>query len=473
MLQEMMVMNVMMPTAVSVWHRKHGKQEDAGPSLATLANARALVEAGTSPGLWDQIAACLDELQQSEKEAGGNWLSFVDRMNYSQEQREGIIRELAALVHPHVLLESKSYHVLLRLNRPRQLNALSHAALRTLTEQLTQAERSRKFPLITGSGNRAFCSGGDIKQVAKRVEDGNLQAAQQYLLDEYKCDLLVHRSTHAVAVANGLVMGGGAGIFMGCSYRVVTEKASFAMPECAIGIIPDAGATYFLGSGNSQISAAFGMYCALTGARVPAEAMLSLGLATHIVPSKAVDQLVAELAQCPTSDILTHIEEYAVVPETKAGSGPEPDVSSIIDEVEKLSSNLGSLEELHGKLAHLSEECGGEWATEALEQMKKGSPISQVLTHAAMTLAMQPNRTIDQALGCEYAAVSRCFSLDFVEGVSCVVGAKKGNLPQWQHSSWDEARGDTRVQEVLKAMQEASPLSALCSLDTPRQALLT
>lgn len=70
-----------------------------------------------------------------------------------------------------------------------------------------------------------------------------------YITVEYRLDAMIHHLSEqkpVIAVADGIVMGGGAGLFQGASTRVATPGSTFAMPECRIAILPDAGAMCFL-----------------------------------------------------------------------------------------------------------------------------------------------------------------------------------------------------------------------------------
>ncbi|KAA3471874.1 3-hydroxyisobutyryl-CoA hydrolase 1-like isoform X1 [Gossypium australe] len=84
-----------------------------------------------------------------------------------------------------------------------------------------------------------------------------------------------------VSILNGIVMGGGNGVSMHGRFRVATENSVFAMPETALGLFPDVGASYFL----SRLPGFFGEYVGLTGARLDGAEMLACGLATHFVHS--------------------------------------------------------------------------------------------------------------------------------------------------------------------------------------------
>ncbi|KDP34952.1 hypothetical protein JCGZ_09240 [Jatropha curcas] len=113
-----------------------------------------------------------------------------------------------------------------------------------------------------------------------------------------------------IPLIDGIVMGGGAGLTMHGRFRIVTEKAVFAMPEASIGLFPDLGASHFL----SRIPGYFGEYLGLTGARVDGAEMLACGLATHFVFSKDLHSLENALLTQTSSEmtmIYKVIEKFA------------------------------------------------------------------------------------------------------------------------------------------------------------------
>ncbi|KAH9733654.1 3-hydroxyisobutyryl-CoA hydrolase 1 [Citrus sinensis] len=159
-----------------------------------------------------------------------------------------------------VLEEETSFVRILTLNRPRQLNALSAQM---------------------GKG-RAFCAGGDVAAVVRGINEGDWISGAKFFSKEFILNYLMATYTKPqVSILNGIVMGGGAGVSIHGRFRVATENSVFAMPETALGLFPDIGASYFL----SRLPGFFGEYVGLTGARLDGAEMRACGLATHFVPS--------------------------------------------------------------------------------------------------------------------------------------------------------------------------------------------
>ncbi|XP_019435834.1 PREDICTED: probable 3-hydroxyisobutyryl-CoA hydrolase 2 [Lupinus angustifolius] len=105
-----------------------------------------------------------------------------------------------------------------------------------------------------------------------------------------------------VSIINGAVMGGGAGLSMNTTFRIVAERAVFAMPEASLRLFPDVGANYFI----SRLPGYFGEYLGLTGARLHGAEIVARGLATQFVPSMKL-HLLENVLQAVTSSNVSPI----------------------------------------------------------------------------------------------------------------------------------------------------------------------
>lgn len=94
-----------------------------------------------------------------------------------------------------------------------------------------------------------------------------------------------------IALINGIVMGGGVGLSVHGAFRVVTEKAVFAMPETAIGFFPDVGGSHFL----PRLPGKLGIFLALTGTRLEGRDVFKAGVGTHFIPSHLLPELESKL----------------------------------------------------------------------------------------------------------------------------------------------------------------------------------
>ncbi|ORL41588.1 enoyl-CoA hydratase, partial [Prescottella equi] len=188
------------------------------------------------------------------------------------------------------------------LDRPRALNALDGSMIRDMYAALTKWRDDDAITavLVTSASERAFCAGGDIKSVRQSALDRDHNAVHAFFAAEYKLNALIANYPKPyVALIDGHAMGGGLGISVHGSVRVVTEKAGLAMPETAIGFFPDIGASYFL----PRLTGATGMYLGLTGARASAADAVFAGLATHFVPSDKLGALADDIRAMSGTDL--------------------------------------------------------------------------------------------------------------------------------------------------------------------------
>ncbi|CAD2215972.1 Enoyl-CoA hydratase/isomerase, putative [Angomonas deanei] len=195
-----------------------------------------------------------------------------------------------------ILCQDFPHARLVTMNKPKTLNALDMDMIEDL---LTVYQRKHTDPsavyILKGAGDKGFCAGGDVVSV---TTDKTNTVGRSFFYREYQFNyhLMQMKAAH-VSLWNGFVMGGGVGVSLPGRYRVTTERATFAMPETAIGMIPDVGATWFLPRMNSP---ALGLYLGLTGQRVKGSDLVHAGLGTHYVPSEKLPEL--EKALCTVED---------------------------------------------------------------------------------------------------------------------------------------------------------------------------
>ncbi len=252
-------------------------------------------------------------------------------------------------------------------------------------------------------------------------------------------------------------MGGGAGIFQGARHRVVTPGSTFAMPECRIAILPDAGAMGFLFRAPGQVP----LYLALTGARLSGHCMKSVGLATHVVDPTDVPALVAALRAEPVARIPALLAAKAI--SSPAEATPIQARRAAID----AAFGHATVPEIHRALRTAVDHAASpgadtEWLTAAINALESECPVSHVVTLHAMRTAQRKGLDtwdVDQGLAVEYVA-NCCLGVrpDFVEGVSTAVGARKGETPTWTHESWAVAARDPAIVALLADMERAGSI---------------
>ena len=311
------------------------------------------------------------------------------------------------------------------LDRSRALNALDLSMVTTIGERLDEWSRlpGLRAVVIRSSDDRAFCAGGDIRAVREQSLAGDHAANRAFFTQEYAVNRrIAELPLPFVALIDGVCMGGGLGLSVHGSIRVVTERASLAMPETGIGFLPDIGATWFL----PRLPGATGMFLGLTGHVADAADALHCGLATHFVPSHQLPGLLTGLA-----DRSTPVEETVA-----RAAAPVGAAGAIALHGETIDECFGAptLDEVLERLAGHAD----PWAVATGTELRRRSPWSAYVTFA---LLRAPVATLPEALTRELlVAMALTRTDDFLEGVRSVLVDRDRN-PAWT-SRWgaDTAR---------------------------------
>lgn len=306
------------------------------------------------------------------------------------------------------------------LSRPAALNALDLTMVRLMTDALTQwsADPAVRSVVVRSSSPKAFCAGGDILAVRAAGMAGDDTAVRAYFTAEYALDALIARYPKPyTALIDGYAMGGGLGISVHGSARVVTERAWLAMPETAIGFFPDVGASFFL----PRLPGAFGWYLGLTGARTGGAAAVACGLATHHVPAADLPALEAALTQTG-EDPDAVLRRFATPP-------PAPPAGQAAA-IARCFSAPG-LGDVRDRLAAEAKE--HDWAGEALTLLDAASPASLTMTFDLLRAGA--GSTLEECLARELDLACRTArTADFHEGVRAAL-VDKDRRPSWSTAS--------------------------------------
>lgn len=320
------------------------------------------------------------------------------------------------------------------LNNPRQLHALSAEMFPLLQSQLEEWQSRDEIVcvLLTSVGERAFCAGGDVKSLQQHLTtlDDKQQKktfVEQYFTMEYQVDHLLHRFSKPVVVwGDGIVMGGGVGLFMGCSHKVVTETTRIAMPEITIGLFPDVGATWFL---NHLPQPGVGLFIGLTGASINAKDAAYLEMGDYLIPSHQDADILTCLQQVTWSeDVIAHHEQVDGVLNQFVDDGDFaeanlPSFQGFFDQLDVKNSISAVVEQIK---SHVTADA---WFTGCQTKLAQGSPISahilfrQIGRYQHFSLAQSFQLELD-------LAVNVCLYGDLMEGVRALL-VDKDNNPQW------------------------------------------
>ena len=193
---------------------------------------------------------------------------------------------MSADSYENILYETGDALALVTINRPEKHNAMSAQMLADLTQAVAAAaaDESVRVIAITGAGGRAFASGSDLAEVVDRDLKKALEPIVQGLAEQ-----LERTPKPTIAAIDGICMGGGLEVALGCDLRVATTRSRFATPEGKLGIIPGGGATQRL---PRIVGRGWGMEMLLMGEPIDAERALQIGLITRLVePSELLPEV--------------------------------------------------------------------------------------------------------------------------------------------------------------------------------------
>jgi enoyl-CoA hydratase len=322
---------------------------------------------------------------------------------------------------PEILFDRRGTAGIATLNRPRALNALTLNMIRQLRKML---ETWRNDPAVTrivvrAEGGRAFCAGGDLREIYDLGRAGRHMEALAFFREEYELNACIKRYPKPyVALIDGIVMGGGVGISVHGSHRVAGEGFSFAMPEVGIGFFPDVGGTWFLPRLPDEV----GTYCALTCQRLGMADAVACHVATHHVPMVSFPDLLNGL--CGSVPVDAMIAAFS-----------KPHGEGILDAWRAAISRLfagASVEDILVSLGAAAARTGAEaeWAEKSAADIRAKAPLSLKLALAQMRRGA--SWSFAECMAAEFRIVSRVLSgHDFYEGVRAVI-VDKDNSPEWR-----------------------------------------
>ena len=326
----------------------------------------------------------------------------------------------ATTPEPDLIARCEGSAGIIRLNRPKAINAVTLEMFRDIDKALDAFEADPAVAVIVleGAGERGLCAGGDIRALydSSKVQGdlGKVLWREEYILNAR----IATFPKPYVAFMDGIVMGGGVGLSAHSRHRVVTERTKLAMPEVGLGFFPDVGGTWLLSRAPGEIGSYFG----LTGQTMNGPDAIYARFADAVVPSVSLPAL---------REVLTKIRPGALSIEVKAlidgfatgeTSGPVAAMQSNIDgwfAHDRMEDVVDSLRR-----------DGSELAQSTLKTLSEKSPRGMVVTLKLLRLARHAS-SLEECLVREYRAALEVFrSDDFREGVRAAVIDKDRN-PKW------------------------------------------
>ncbi len=334
------------------------------------------------------------------------------------------------------------------LDKPKALNALSTTMIEQIQSTLDawSTDDQIKAVWIEGEGEKAFCAGGDVVMLyhsMKETAKGQVPIkAAEFFSKEYKMDQTIHEYTKPVIIwADGIVMGGGLGIAVGGSHRIVTERSMIAMPEVTIGLYPDVGASWFFNRMPGRCAEFLGM----TGARINAADALFTKLADYAVHSSDLDTLQQAILSSDgsyegISEAITTVQmEYRV---------HESSLWMNYELINELMAPV-DLETVVAQFKALQTE--DKWLSKARQSLLSGCPMTLALVREQIEMAK--HMSLAEVFDMELTISIQCaMHPDLQEGVRALLIDKDGQ-PQWSTQSVAEIT-DEMIAEYFETPQE-------------------
>jgi enoyl-CoA hydratase len=345
------------------------------------------------------------------------------------------VTETATQENGDLIVRSEGALGVIRLNRPRTINAFTHDMLHGINTALDVFENDSSIGvvLIEGNGERGFCAGGDIRGLYDSIREGG-DLGKVFWREEYIMNSRIASYPKPyVAYMDGMVMGGGVGLAAHGRHRILTERTQLAMPEVGIGFFPDVGGTWLLANAPGEL----GTYFGLTG-----------------LPMNAADAL-----RCRLGDVYITTARWAEARAALARLGPacnngmvrgvlghysSPKERGPVEQQKELIDRAFAFDKVEDILAALLNETN-DFALKARQTMLEKSPTSLKVA-LRLLRAARASKSLDECLIREYGAALEVFvSRDFPEGIRAAV-IDKDRQPKWS---------PPQVAEVTPAMVDA------------------
>ena len=178
-------------------------------------------------------------------------------------------------------LTQNEYVAIIMIERPEAMNALNAQVLKDFHHLFDHIEKATdiRVVIITGSGEKAFVAGADIKEIDQLQSSQALEFARsgQALFSRIEA---LHQPV--IAAVNGFALGGGLELALSCDFILASDKSKFGLPECTLGIIPGFGGTARL---PRRVGQGMAREIAYTGNFYSSSEALNMGLANHVYPA--------------------------------------------------------------------------------------------------------------------------------------------------------------------------------------------
>lgn len=386
-----------------------------------------------------------------------------------------VIKELPGDEEEDVLFNTIYGLRTIELNRPKKLHSLNGSMVRKIIPRLQEWKKSDMANVIVmkGSGEKAFCAGGDVAVLAEQNAKGpkGQQESTDYFALEYKLDhYIATYDKPIVALMDGITMGGGVGLSVHAPFRIATERTLFAMPETTIGFFPDVGASFFL----PKMNGATGTYLALTSDRLKGVNAFYAGIATHYLHSTSLPSLESRLAELRFKDydnLNTRLELVNSTIEEFVTGLPHDEPILFAGPLREAIDRCFSLNNVPAIIDALKAETGEtkEWADRTLKTLHQRSPTAVHVSLRQMRLGQ--DWSIKETFQREHQIAAKFMKHpDFTEGVTALLvrRPKPGEAripPAWQPATLEDIKPEDNIADPFFEVSGKQRLSLLSDVD--------
>lgn len=346
------------------------------------------------------------------------------------------------------------------LNSPETLNSLTLGMVKTISNQL---QRWKEDPLlaavsIEGAGEKAFCAGGDIRALYESMlknPGGPNPFSEEFFEQEYRLDYMIHTYPKPVICwVDGIAMGGGVGLVLGCDFKISTERTGFAMPEIGVGLFPDVGFTSYI----NKLPKGVALFLMLTATRINAADTQAIGLTDYFLNSSKKHEFDKKLSEINwMRDSLSNVQLISSLLESleEGSMDLQSDIKPRLKTIESLMGGE-SLLEVSDNLLNLN--AGDDWMQKAANGLRKGSPTSAFIIWDQCKKAEKLN--LKEVFQYELdLAIQVTRHPDFTEGIRAAI-IEKDNNPQWKYDEINNVPTEW-IKEHLEPAWDVNPLEDL------------